>query len=215
MLGQNINCAGTLAHMLVSKSTDGGETWTTPVRITSVRLVPDSCNCSFFGNLPHTYEPVANPPLIAVDNSKGAHSGNLYVVMYNWTGKQMKVQVTTSTDGGTTWGTPVLVASLGRHDEFFPALSVNSNGIVGVSWLDRRKDPRNVRYQPFAALSQDGGKTFGNNYPLTSRLSDPYFSSNYMGDFTGNLWTGSTLYASWPDTRNSLMQDYVGGLRIK
>jgi hypothetical protein len=216
MSGRRIECGGTKASMLFSKSSDGGSTWSSPVEMASVRLAPDDCDCAFFGNLPHTDDPVANPPVIAVDDSKGKHAGNLYAVMYNWTGTQMQVQVVTSTDQGQTWGTPVIVAPpSATHDQFFPHLSVSSTGVVGVSWLDRRNDKRDVRYQPFAAYSTDGGASFSVNYALAQHLSNPFFSGSYMGDYFGNAWAGGILYVSWPDTRNLLMQDFVGGLRVK
>lgn len=215
MLGRDVNCGGTTAHMLFSKSVDGGIAWSPPAEIVPVRLAPDSCQCAFFGNLPHTSEPVANPPLLAVDNSTGPYAGSVYVAVYKWTGKQMKVEVASSRDGGKSWGNPVEVAGRYRNDQFFPGLSVSSDGVVGVSWLDRRNDPQDVLYQPFAAISTDGGKSFGENFRLARYLSNPYYSSAYMGDFTGNAWAGTTLYYTWPDTRNAIMQDYVGGLRVK
>jgi hypothetical protein len=219
--GPDENCADTEAYMLLSKSTDGGNTWSAPVRIAAVRLLPDNCHCSFFGNLPNTNEAIVNPPVIAIDSSKGAHAGNLYAVMYNWTGKQMRVQVVTSTDGGKTWGKPVLVAPPKEtHDQFFPSIAVSPSGVVGVSWLDRRNDRLNVSYQPFAAISTNGGASFGKNYALAKNLSDPYLDGNggsYMGDYTGNTWAGSGRFlVTWPDTRSmQFMQDYVGGLQIK
>lgn len=216
MTGRTIDCGGTQASLLFSKSSDGGNTWSSPLHIATVRLVPDSCECAFFGNLPHTHEPVANSPFLAVDNSGGKYSGNLYAVMYNWTGKQMQVQVVTSSDQGQTWGAPVTVApASATHDQFFPYLSVSASGLVGVSWLDRRNDKHDVRYQPFAAYSTDGGASFSVNYALTQHLSNPYFSSSYMGDYTGNAWANEILYAAWPDTKNLIMQERVGGLRVK
>ena len=124
----------------------------------------------------------------------------------------MRVEVFTSSDGGTTWAKPVLVAPPYKNDEFFPGLSVSATGVVGVNWLDRRNDPLDVSYQPFAAVSNDGGKSFGTNYRLARPLSNPYYSSYSMGEYTGNAWSGKTLFATWPDTRNAIMQDYVGGL---
>ncbi len=219
MTGQNINCAGTAAQMLLSKSTDGGNTWSAPVTIANVNLVPDTCDCAFFGNLPHTNEPVANMPVIGIDDSKGPHAGNLYTVFYNWTGTQMRVEISTSTDGGNTWSKPLAVAGSARHDEFFPALSVSPSGLVGVSWLDRRNDPMNVKYQPFAAKSSDGGASFSKSYAVTSFLSDPYLDGNggtYMGDYIGSAWdTNNFFLVTWPDTRNmQFMEDYIGGFRI-
>jgi hypothetical protein len=37
-----------------------------------------------------------------------------------------------------------------------------------------------------------------------------------MGDYSGNAWDGSTLFASWMDSRTgSFMQDEVGGYARK
>ena len=220
MTGPEVNCADTQADMLLSKSTDGGETWSSPVTIATVTLVPDSCRCSFFGNLPNTNEPMPNMPVLAIDNSTGKYAGSLYGAMYNWTGSQMLVEVATSTDGGSTWGTPVLVAPANEtHDQFFPTIAVSSTGVLGVGWLDRRNDPLNVSYQPFAAVSTDGGASFGTNYQLAKNLSDPYLDGQGgadMGTNIGAAWSGTNFLVTWPDTRSlQYMQDYVGGLRIK
>ncbi|MGD0163522.1 MAG: sialidase family protein [Candidatus Sulfotelmatobacter sp.] len=226
MTGPNVNCADTEADMLLSRSTDGGNTWSAPVQIAAVALVPETCGCgAFFGNLPNTDEAVANIPVIAIDNSTGEHAGNLYAVMYNWTGsgtfRQMRVQVVTSTDGGDTWDNPVFVASPAEtHDQFFPSIAVSPNGAVGVSWLDRRNDPLNVSYQPFAAISDNGARSFATNYALATNLSDPYLDGSggdYMGDYIGNTWaTANQFLVTWPDTRNmQFMQDYFGGLLVE
>jgi len=124
--------------------------------------------------LPNTNQVrVYNYPVIAVDNSNGPYAGNLYLAMYTWAGTYLRVQVIRSTDGGATWSKPVPVAPASdTHDQFFPAISVNPTGLVGVSWLDRRNDPANLSYQAFAAISTDGGKTFPNTQ-LTTAFSNP------------------------------------------
>src|SRR5579859_328498 len=104
--GPTGDCGGTSVQMLVSKSTDGGVTWSAPVTTATPMLAPDSCG-AFYGCLPNTLERVSNIPVIAIDNSAGANTGHLYVVYYTWTGTQMKVYVTHSTDGGATWSTGV------------------------------------------------------------------------------------------------------------
>ena len=208
------DCGGTTASMMFSKSSNGGNTWSSPVVMAKTRLVPDKCGCAFYGSLPSTAEPVSNIPAIGIDNSTGPHARNLYAVMYNWTGTQMKLQVVTSTNGGTTWSKPVVVSGA-THDEFFPWLSVSPTGVVGVSWLDRRNDPANLSYQAFAAFSSTGGASFAQSHLISTAMSNPNndgFGGTFMGDYTGNAWASKTLFVSWMDSRSgSNMQEEVGG----
>jgi hypothetical protein len=200
-------------HFMLSKSTDGGTTWSDPERIASARVAPDG--------LPHTYERVYNYPSAAVDNSNGPYAGNIYVAMYTWTGSYLRVQVIRSSDGGNTWSQPVRLAPKSdSHDQFFPAISVSPTGRIGVSWLDRRNDPNDIDYQAFAAFSDDGGQTFGTNWQLTQAFSNPKNNgtgNNWLGDYTGNTWRDdSTFIAAWMDTSNgSYTEDVVGGVRLK
>lgn len=209
------DCGGTKVNQLMSKSTDGGNTWSSPVTIASVQLAPDSCGCAYYGNVPNTRERVSNIPAIDVDNSKGSHSGNLYATFYNYTGSQMQVEVATSTNGGSSWGAPVRVTTA-KNDEFFPWLTVSATGIVGVTWYDRRNDPSNVSYEEFGTLSSDGGASFGTNYQLASQPSNPShdgFGGAFIGDYSGNYWAGKNLYAVWTDTRGTNDQVFVGGIK--
>ncbi|MGC2474834.1 MAG: sialidase family protein [Candidatus Sulfotelmatobacter sp.] len=216
--GPTGDCGGTLATMNVSKSTDGGTTWSAPVAIVSANLAPDTCG-AYYGCLPNTFERVSNIPVIAIDNGTGPNAGHLYVVYYNWTGTQMKIYVTHSANGGTTWSAGVPVApSTATHDQFFPWLNVAANGDVGATWLDRRNDPSNLMYDAYLGGSANGGKSFPLNAKLTSVMSNPNddgFGGGFMGDYTGNTVAGSTLYASWMDMRNgSFSQDYLGGYKV-
>ncbi|HEY1960915.1 MAG TPA: sialidase family protein [Rhizomicrobium sp.] len=205
-------CAGHAATMYVSKSLNGGKTWSHPRRIHSVQLAPASC-ASFYGCLPNTAVQVGNYPAIAVDTSGTSTNGRLYVIDYSYINSHMTVRVTSSGDGGVTWGTPVGIATT-NHDQFFPWISVSAGGVIGASWLDRRKDPSNHNYDAFAAVSTDGGATFGTNARLSTVSSDPG-SASRMGEYTGNAWTnGPTqkLMAAWTDSRTGVQQDEVGGL---
>jgi len=210
------DCGGTTSTMWVSKSTDGGNTWSTPSQIASVTLAPDACFCGFYGSLPNTNERVSDIPAIGIDNSTGKHAGNLYAGFYTWHKTYMKVEVATSTNGGATWGKPVAVApKTAKHDQFFPWLSVSKNGTVGVSWLDRRNDPSNLSYETFATVSTNGGTKFATDLQIASVASNPLndgFGGGFMGDYTGNVWAGKKLMISWMDTRNGTdCQDWVGG----
>jgi len=201
-----------IGYITLSKSADGGNTWSAPQQIARVKMPPDG--------LPHTFERVYNYPSIGVDNSDGPYAGTVYVVMYTWTGSYLKVQMIRSTDGGTTWSAPERLAPQSdTHDQFFPSISVSPTGRVGVSWLDRRNDPADIDYQAFAAISEDGGKSFGPNWQLTTAFSNPKNNGtgdNWMGDYTGNTWAGDDFIAAWMDSSNGVdMQEVIGGVRLK
>lgn len=216
--GPGTSCGNHKAYMLFSKSTDGGNHWSSPKLMATITVAPTPCHCGT-GILPNTNGiRVYNYPVIGVDNSNGPYAGNLYVVMYTWTGTYMRVVVVRSTDGGTTWSKPVPVAPPSdNHDQFFPWLSVSPTGLVGVSWLDRRNDPANIDYQAFATISSNGGKSFLPDMQLTTAFSNPNANGIiWMGDYTGNTWSGSSNFlAAWMDDSNSTyMQVMVGGIRL-
>ena len=102
------DCGHTVATLLISKSTDGGTTWSPETTIASVTLAKDSCG-KFFGCLPNTHERVSEIPVIAIDNSTGAHAGTLYAAFYTLLNTYMEQEVAHSTDGGATWSKPVRV----------------------------------------------------------------------------------------------------------
>jgi hypothetical protein len=209
--GPTGDCGGTQAKMMFSKSADGGNSWTAPAISTAINLTPDTCFCAFYGNLPKTAVPVSDTPVIAVDNSSGSREGTLYVTTYNWTGQFMQVTVVRSSDGGTSWSAPVPVAPFTAvNDQFQPWVSLAQTGRIAVTWLDRRNDPHNIKYQPFIAFSSNGGTGFSANHTLSTFLSDP----SSVGNFRSHIWAGKTVYAVWPDTRTGVSQDEIGGVQF-
>jgi len=218
----NFECAGTVATFYFAKSTDGGNTWSAPTIIGVGLLARDTCSSRlpcFYGSLPNTTERMDDIPVIGIDNSTGAFHGQLYSAFYTWTGTFMAVEVATSVDGGRTWGAPVPVGRANNtHDQFFPWLNVSSSGIIGVTWLDRRDDPSNISYKAYFTYSTNGGVSFATDKSLGTALSNPFndgFGGVFMGDYTGSVWTSATtptIYANWPDTRNTVTsQDEIGG----
>ena len=209
------DCGGTTASLMLSKSTDGGNTWSAASVMFTAKLAPDSCGCAFYGSLPNTSERVSEIPVIAIDNSTGTHHGNLYVAYYNWTGTFMQVLLATSTDGGTTWTSKAVAPATNTHDQFFPWVNVNRSGVVGVSWDDRRKDPSNISYEMFATFSGNGGSSFIKNFDLSAAPSNPFndgFGGFFIGDYTGNAWAGAkTFYVTYTDTTTGIDQDFLVG----
>jgi hypothetical protein len=214
--GPTGDCGGTVAKMMFQKSTDGGATWSSPVQMATVKMAADSCG-AFYGCLPNTPERLSNIPTIAVDTSGGARNGQLYAVMYNAGSSGLKVEVVSSTDGGATWGAPVLVSPNTANDQFFPWLNVGPTGLVGVTWLDRRNDPANVNYDAYLTASSNGNASYPASLKVSTAISDPFndgFGGGFMGDYTGNAWAGANVfYMSYMDMRTGISQDFLVGAR--
>jgi hypothetical protein len=199
-------CGDDNGYVILTKSSDGGNSWSYPTLITTVVLN--------HGSLPNSNAAILDWPSIAIDNTTGPHSGTLYVAAYSWTGTFLQVRVVRSTDGGNTWSTPVDVAPGITHDQFYPWLSVSPTGLVGVMWLDRRNDPANIKYQAFAGISNDGGASFQPNVQLTQSFSNPDDVS--YADYMGSTWDGANDFiAAWTDSSSGVAQDMVGGIRLK
>ncbi len=196
-------CAGTTASVMFSKSTDGGNTWSTPTVIHTVKLAGGSC---FYGCVPTTGERVSDIPVVDVDAGQ-----NVYVADYNM-GTFMQGRVTKSTNGGSSWGTPVNVFGTSTSDQFFNWLSVDdATGRVGVTYLLRTGST----YKEQVAVSTNGGVSWKGNKPLStvaSSFSKDGFGGTFMGDYTGNIWAGTTLHAVWMDTRTNVCQDEWSGV---
>jgi hypothetical protein len=211
--GEYGGCGGRIADIMFSKSSDGGESWSTPVVIEQPRLAPYSIY-ALWGALPFSGVAVSEIPVLAVDNSSGPDAGNVYVCFYHNAGTYLQVAVITSRDQGQTWSSPVNVSSLRPGDQFNPWVSVSSTGTVGVTWLQGQLG--SDKYRPFFAVSTDGGVTFTGDHSLDNGLSNPSANPNSFGEYRTHVWIGNALYAVWQDnhTGGSNFQVAIGGVQF-
>jgi hypothetical protein len=111
---------------------------------------------------------------MAMDTSTGPRSGRLYLAWLDVIDGFYRVMAASSADDGASWSKPVRVSDhLTSTDESTPAIAVTGNGIVGISWYDRRADPEDGCYQLFFAASADGAETFSPNQRIASRSTCP------------------------------------------
>ena len=115
------------------------------------------------------------------------------------------VFIVKSSDGGTTWSSPLRVnqdtPNNGR-DQWFPFAAVAPNGRVDVLFYDRRDNPRLTH--AYLARSSDGGVTWTDN-----RVSDAFSDMNrafegglFIGDYNGlAIGPDGTSYPFWTDAR--------------
>jgi hypothetical protein len=125
---------------------------------------------------------------LAVDQTAGPNSGNIYVAWSQYTGLagNNAVLLSRSTDHGLTFSHPVRVAeALGTAS--FADLGVGPDGAVYVTFIDNpssAKPSTDIRL----AKSTDGGQTFGPPVPVAS--IDQFDSSQYSGNGASDCGDG-------------------------
>ncbi|MFZ4522977.1 MAG: PKD domain-containing protein [Bacteroidales bacterium] len=197
-----------------NKSLDGGATFGTATKIISnikgIREVGVLKNMR-----------VNSFPVMAVDVSGGPNNGNIYVVWTNVgvpginTGTNKSVYIIRSTNGGTTWSTPVRVnqgSNADGKETYSPWISCDPvTGVLSVIYYDDR-NVSSTMCEVFAAYSTDAGNTW-----TDFQVSDvsftptaiPGLASSYMGDYLGITSRGGKVYPCWTDNRGGIYMTYV------
>jgi Neuraminidase (sialidase) len=179
--------------MAVSRSDDGGDTWTTPVNVTETDgiTVMDDKNW------------------LAVDDTTGIHAGNVYKMWGRYylnpdgTSQNGEILFARSTDRGETW---TIAPLTGKVRVGMSLLTVGPNGEVYAAYNDNGIKLR---------VSKDGGQTFspatpipvqfgpGGTIPNTRALFSPMPTFAADRSFTASR---GTLYYFSP-TRGTTRQD--------
>jgi hypothetical protein len=178
------------------RSMDGGATWLAGDIEVATGIVAPPYDLGGFRN--------PNVASMAVDRSGGPYHGTVYVVFADARLGDPDIMVVRSGDHGDTWSDPVRAnddaAGNGAH-QWFPWISVDDDGHVHITFLDRRDDPDNDLYALYLATSTNGGASFGPNV----RVSDGHYgpgSYGFIGDYTGNVVADGRLIPVWPDARH-------------
>ncbi len=183
--------------LALSKSTDGGRTWSSALAI------------------PFSYDNATGGPASAYPQfAISPKTGTLHIV-YNrnptpeLTGAS-EVYDRASYDGGKTWSEPRVLSDDDPKNfggQFFPNLSIAPNGRVDVAWWDTR-DMQGLRATDvYYTYSTDDGKTWSKNQRITDQSVDRHYGiwgNNYdIASQPGVASTDAYAVFGWDDTRNS------------
>lgn len=181
-------------HAWVVRSSDGGVTFGSP------RLVNEACG----------RPPAFQLSSLAVDRSTGPFRDRLYFACRQDAGGP--VLVTSSADGGVTWGTPVPAgpAAVEVGARRVMTLAVSPNGVLGVLIVERQAQTGDACLRTTFSASLDGGQTF-----LRPQLISTYACGNSSndqlaqrrfptyGDYYGLVTTPDGRFrVMWPEMRN-------------
>ena len=154
---------------------------------------------------------------LAIDSGSGRFLKRLYAVWPD-AGIDARTQIlfSSSDDLGQTWTTPRIVSDDAvslkpgqRPNNFMPMIAVNKNGVVGISWYDRRDNPDNLGYWVRFSASLDGGKTWLPSVKVTTHSNlveagDIRFNG---GDTAGLAADAAGVFhVCWIDNRTGVHQ---------
>jgi hypothetical protein len=176
------------AALRVLTSADGGETYraSPPVLRFSARVL--------------------GMPAAVLDGSDGPYRGRIHLVWAESAGQGNTIRATHSDDDGASWSPPVAVSDTGKPGAHVtPAVAVDRQGIVGVSWYDRRGRADQCFRLRFTA-SLDGGDAFlpdaaqGGKPTCTRLIPDGGETQGLVGD------AGGRFYSAWIDGSSGVPQ---------
>jgi len=179
--------------LVVTRSDDGARTFSPGVEV-EPEVVPTG---RFVAFLP------AFPSLAA------GPASTLYVTWSDGRNGDEDVFLRRSADSGATWSSPVRVNDSRQGDgtsQYLPRVAVAASGRVDVVFLDRRRDPTNVKADAFLASSDDRGRSFANtrlsSQPFDSQIGNgtPHGDPDF-GSRLGLASHGPQTLAVWTDTR--------------
>ena len=148
------------------RSVDGGRSFSEPLRAAGFQTYGHGWEGkSLFG---------LGAGRLAVDTSRGTSRGRLYLAWLDVVDGFFEVKVAASGDSGKTWSAPVRVNdNTTASDASNPAIAVNDEGVVGITWNDRRGDPSGRCFEVFFSASADGGATFSANQKVSEAFTCP------------------------------------------
>ena len=150
-------------NLYISKSTDGGVTWTT--NVVDVSSSPPDCSAMSCG---WAY---LGAQIVMTSDA----SGNLYTLWNAGTAARgpERIYFSKSNDGGNTWSTKqdVSAAPQGMHHAF-PAISAAGAGDVRISWMDARAANGGIdRWNVYFRSSTNGGSTWSAEVDLSTYVA--------------------------------------------
>jgi hypothetical protein len=197
-----------LGEIYVSRSSDAGETFATPVSAAVFNEIPFRPRNAYFRYWASEFPQMAVGPrgelylvYVARPTEKPRDDGDVYFIR--------------SFDRGKTWSSPErLNDDEGTRLQFFPAIDVSPGGTVHVMWGDMRDDPNETSYHIYYTRSADRGNSWGfeieelglrnrdtrvTDFPSNPNRGFPY--GLFIGDYFALDATDEDVFMVWADTR--------------
>jgi len=190
---------------VVAASRDGGAKWTKEVVIGTVDDLDDPIPGANF----------RTDSFLSIAADPRADSATLYAAWVNRTAEGGRVVVSTSTDRGTSWGTPVEVSTAAEGYAFFQGLDVAPSGRVDVGYQALTAiDPGTFGTGNAAIdswfVSKPASGGWSAPLKISNVASDPAASAQnnlarqFFGDYNTLVSTNANAFFIYTDARNGV-----------
>lgn len=153
------------SEILLARSTDGGISWSAPVRLT-------------------------NAPGASAFPSLSTGGGTVFLVWQDARGGRNEIYLKRSTDHGSTWSDAVRVTH-GSVSSETPSL-VDDGRIIHLTWVDRRDD--HTSFEVYSKASGDRGETWSPPHRLSHASGNSFVPSiEASGDNVVVFWHDERL----------------------
>jgi hypothetical protein len=207
----------------VVKSTNGGASYSTPVKIVTTYDSYDIGVPSFAGRRILIY--------VSGGTYRNGTTNNVYALWADLSGDsgctaaanepgssvsstcKTRIWFSRSTDGGTTWSARTKINNQsGLNDQFNPFIAVDeTNGNLGAIYYDTVADAGRKKVDIYYQLSTDGGASWEPAVKVTSVMTDETVagadSGNQFGDYNSLSGYGNSFFPSWTDRRNNAKEE--------
>jgi hypothetical protein len=191
---------GVLGGEFVSKSSDGGKTWT------ATQIAPMSPHTGGVGRIAWSPGGGAQGTVNVVSQVNTSVTADLP----GGTSGVGHIALKQSMDGGKTWTAERLLNDDDpklAFGQYIPNISVAPNGRLDVAWWDTRSDPGIRSNDVYYTSSTDNGKTWTKNERITDKSIDRRYGvwgNNFdMSSPPGIASTNAFTVFGWDDTRNT------------
>jgi hypothetical protein len=211
------------SRIVMTKSTDGGTTWGTPLVVATTKDSYDIGVPAFASRRALIY--------VSAGAYKTATVNNVYATWTDITGAtgctapanepgtnaastcKSRIWFARSTNGGTTWGAPVMInnqASL--NDQFNQWMGVDeATGKIAVIYYDTVGSSTRKKTDIYYQVSADNGATWSAATRITTAQTDETIagadSGNQYGDYNSLSIFAGKIFPSWTDRRSGAKEE--------
>ncbi len=211
------NATAAPSNQVVAISTDGGQTFSTPITIAPLTPYPfqgtpfDGIDGNNANHVPGMSARADCYPHPAAD----PHSSRVYVVWCDFSSGQGVIKGAVSLDG-RHWQQLGTIASVPGRNAFFPQISVSPTGIISLSFDALTMPPADQPWQlgvqvydMYYTQSHPGRLDWSRPLRVSTVSSNPDGTSHielleqFIGDYTGMVSGPTSAYIVWTDARHA------------